>query len=96
MPRHEKADPAIVEALGLDEARTAMTQHGSSGFASTYKITSSSPDGAEWTYFIKTGRGPESQVMFRGASLPHSRENTAFQCCSPKTGDRSRDALNRC
>jgi hypothetical protein len=62
---HTKVDPAIIEALGLDPANSAMNSHGGSGFASTFKITSEK-DGKPLNYFVKTGEGAE--VMFKGTS----------------------------
>ncbi|KAF5024033.1 hypothetical protein F66182_3880 [Fusarium sp. NRRL 66182] len=62
---HTKVDPAILEALGLDPANSAMNSHGGSGFASTFKITSEK-DGKPVNYFFKTGTGKGAEVMFRG------------------------------
>lgn len=58
-------DPAILEALGLDASQTKMSTHGSSGFASSFKL-SSTVDGREMNYFVKTASGKDSEVMFRG------------------------------
>lgn len=58
-------DPAILEALGLDPAATQIASHGGSGFASTFKI-SSQVDGQDRNYFVKTGSGSDSELMFRG------------------------------
>ena len=58
-------DPAIIEGLGLDPNVTKIAAHGGSGFGSTFKL-SSIVDGKEKNYFIKTGAGPESEVMFKG------------------------------
>ncbi|KAJ4269554.1 hypothetical protein NW762_001221 [Fusarium torreyae] len=62
---HTKVDPAILEALGLDPANSAMNSHGGSGFASTFKITSER-DGKPVNYFVKTGTGKDAEVMFKG------------------------------
>lgn len=58
-------DPAIIEALGLGPNNTKIASHGGSGFASTFKL-SSSVDGKEKNYFVKTGSGADSKIMFRG------------------------------
>ncbi|KAI1846478.1 hypothetical protein JX265_004998 [Neoarthrinium moseri] len=58
-------DPAIIEALALDPAVTKIRSHGGSGFASTFKITSQ-VDGQDRNFFVKTGSGPESDLMFKG------------------------------
>jgi protein-ribulosamine 3-kinase len=64
---HTKVDPAIIEALGLDPANSAMNAHGGSGFASTFKITSEK-DGKPLNFFVKTGTGEGAEVMFKGTS----------------------------
>lgn len=60
-----KVDPAIIEGLGLDPSVTHLATHGGSGFASTFKL-SSEVDGKVRNFFVKTGTGPESKVMFQG------------------------------
>jgi protein-ribulosamine 3-kinase len=63
-----KIDPAILKALALDEANTTMATHRGSGFASTFKITSNGSDGEEKLFFVKQGKGKESEIMFAGNS----------------------------
>ncbi|KAI0443189.1 fructosamine kinase [Xylaria telfairii] len=58
-------DPAIIEALGLDPNKTKLTSHGGSGFASTFKL-SSTANGKEINYFVKTGTGSDAALMFQG------------------------------
>ncbi|KAM3479606.1 hypothetical protein MY5147_001661 [Beauveria neobassiana] len=58
-------DNAILEALGLDASATTMRSHGGSGFASTFKL-STTVDGQPTHYFVKTGRGADAEVMFKG------------------------------
>ena len=62
-------DPAILEALGLDAESTQMSSHGGSGFSSTFNLTSTK-DGEEVHYFVKTGSGKDAEVMFRGQPSP--------------------------
>ncbi|KAF4462030.1 serine threonine kinase [Fusarium albosuccineum] len=62
---YTKVDPAILEALGLDSDNSSIASHGGSGFASTFKI-STTVDGKPASYFVKTGTGKEAEVMFRG------------------------------
>lgn len=62
---YTKVDPAIIEALGLDPACSSIASHGGSGFASTFKI-STTVDGKPVNYFVKTGPGKEAEIMFRG------------------------------
>ncbi|KAI0874946.1 fructosamine kinase [Hypoxylon argillaceum] len=58
-------DPAIIEALSLNPHTTKLTSHGGSGFASTFKL-SSTVNGKDINYFVKTGTGPEAELMFQG------------------------------
>ncbi|KAL2116289.1 hypothetical protein VTJ04DRAFT_8456 [Mycothermus thermophilus] len=62
---HSNVDPAILEALGLEPTSSKMVAHGGSGFSSTFKLIADK-DGEQRTYFVKTGFGPEAEVMFRG------------------------------
>jgi hypothetical protein len=64
-----KLDPAILKALSLDAATTTLAAHGGSGFAFTGKVTSV-VDGKEKLFFVKTGKGKDSEVMFAGTSIP--------------------------
>jgi protein-ribulosamine 3-kinase len=61
-----KLDPAIVKALSLDAASTTIASHGRSGFVSTFKVTSTDSDGQEKLFFVKTGKGKDSEIMFTG------------------------------
>ncbi|KAL2133442.1 hypothetical protein VTI74DRAFT_2328 [Chaetomium olivicolor] len=76
-------DPAILDALGLEATSSKMVSHGGSGFSSTYKLTSTK-DGKELAFFIKTATGPEAEIMFSGehASLNaiHSAVPTLSLC----------------
>jgi hypothetical protein len=63
-------DPAILQALSLDAATTTIASHGGSGFASTFKITSKGNDGGEKLFFVKQGKGRESDIMFSGIFSP--------------------------
>lgn len=55
-------DPAIIEALGVPLEKCKISQHGSTGFAQSFKIMTED-DGKEKHYFAKTG--PEGN-MFKG------------------------------
>lgn len=59
-------DPAIIQALGLDAGQTQIASHGGSGFASTFKL-STTVNGEPMNYFVKTGSGSDSEVMFKGS-----------------------------
>jgi protein-ribulosamine 3-kinase len=60
-----KLDPAIIKALSLEASGTTLSAHGGSGFAFTGKVTSV-VDGKEKLFFVKTGKGNESEIMFAG------------------------------
>jgi len=66
-----KIDPAILSALSLDATKTKIASHGGSGFSSTSKLTSV-VDGKEKLFFVKTGKGEESEIMFTGTFNSHS------------------------
>lgn len=59
------ADPAILEALGLEATDSQLVPHGGSGFASSFKLTATK-DGEDVALFVKTGTGPDANVMFQG------------------------------
>ena len=71
-------DPAILEALGLDPSTTEakIASHGGSGFASSFKLTVTTPDGEEKPYFVKTGSGKDAEVMFQGELNSFPKLNT--------------------
>ncbi|KAF8540773.1 fructosamine kinase [Trichophaea hybrida] len=65
-----KPDLAILTALNLPAGVTAaVAPHGSSGFTSTFKVTTGNGD----NYFLKTGKGTSARTMFEGeyTSLHH-------------------------
>ncbi|KAF2438863.1 Ketosamine-3-kinase [Karstenula rhodostoma CBS 690.94] len=63
-----KLDPAVVELLRLDPEHTTVSSAGGGGCssASTSKITSKFRDGTEKSFFMKTGKGEDAEVMFAG------------------------------
>lgn len=66
-----KVDPAVLEALSLDAQNTSITPHGGSGFASSFKLTTTTRDDSgnekEKLYFVKVAKGEGSKVMFAGS-----------------------------
>ena len=58
-------DPAILKALSLEASNTTLAAHGRSGFAFTGKVTST-VNGNEKLFFVKTRKGRESEAMFAG------------------------------
>jgi protein-ribulosamine 3-kinase len=63
-----KLDPAVIELLNLDADHTTVSSAGGGGCssASTSKITSKLGDGTEKLFFMKTGRGENAEIMFKG------------------------------
>ncbi|KAI5864247.1 fructosamine kinase [Durotheca rogersii] len=60
-----RVDSAILQALALNPETTWIASHGGSGFSSTFKL-SSSINGKVKNYFVKTGTGSDSELMFKG------------------------------
>ncbi|KAK6063108.1 fructosamine kinase [Seiridium cupressi] len=77
-------DSAILTALGLDPATTNIASHGGSGFASTFKI-SSTIDGHDKNYFVKTGSGTDSELMFKGEHTSLNAIHDAVPSFCPKS-----------
>lgn len=61
-----KLDSAIIRALSLNPSSTRTALQNDSGFSTTAKITTTSVDGSEKHYFMKTGPGKEAAIMFEG------------------------------
>ncbi|KAF2271162.1 Ketosamine-3-kinase [Lojkania enalia] len=63
-----KLDPAVVKLLDLDPQNTSVSSAGGGGMssASTSKIATKLGDGTEKMFFMKTGRGREAEIMFKG------------------------------
>jgi protein-ribulosamine 3-kinase len=82
MAPNAAVDPAIIKALGLDTSRTKITSHGGSGFASTFKL-STTIEGQPVDFFVKTGSGKNSEIMFRGKllTLPNVHTRTSIEQC---------------
>lgn len=57
-------DAAIHRALSLDPATTRITSHGGSGFASTFRVTTSTTPPK--SYFVKVSPGSDGAVMCEG------------------------------
>jgi protein-ribulosamine 3-kinase len=69
-----KIDPAIIEALSLQDSSPEIQSHGGSGFSSTFKITAT-VNGQKKLFFVKTG-GPDSKVTFAGELAAESAPNS--------------------
>lgn len=76
-----KLDSAIIKALSLDPAKTSVASHGGSGFTSTAKISTTLKDGTERQYFMKTGKGKDAEVMFRGEHASLNAIHTVPSLC---------------
>jgi protein-ribulosamine 3-kinase len=87
-------DSAILKALKLDAGSTTIASHGGSGFSSTAKLTSkvreTSEDGeeveVEKIFFVKLGKGKESEIMFAGESLSVSMYPVTYLCSGISRG----------
>ncbi|KAK4122514.1 Ketosamine-3-kinase [Parathielavia appendiculata] len=58
-------DPAILEALGLEPTSSKLVPIGGSSFCSTYKLVATN-NSEDLSFFVKTGIGPDAEIMFRG------------------------------
>ncbi|KAL8665335.1 MAG: hypothetical protein Q9168_007730 [Polycauliona sp. 1 TL-2023] len=62
-----KLDPSILRTLSLNPSTTTVSTHGSSGFNSTAKITTTFPNSnTKKHFFMKSAPGPAAAEMFRG------------------------------
>ncbi|KAK5164381.1 uncharacterized protein LTR77_010077 [Saxophila tyrrhenica] len=82
-----KVDPAIVSLLKLDPANASVSSAGGGGMssASTSKITTKQADGSTMQYFLKTGRGPEAEIMFTGEHASLNAIHDAVPTLCPKS-----------
>jgi hypothetical protein len=66
-------DPAVLRLLSLDSSTTSVSSAGGGGCSSaqTFKITTKLADGTEKRFFMKTGSGKDSEVMFEGIMFQH-------------------------
>ncbi|KAH7040446.1 fructosamine kinase [Microdochium trichocladiopsis] len=78
-------DPAILDALGRKSEQTKISSHGGSGFASTFRLSSVKSDGQTVNYFVKTGSGPEADVMFTGEHASLNAIHSAVPNLCPKS-----------
>ncbi|KAF4125901.1 Fructosamine-3-kinase, partial [Geosmithia morbida] len=79
-------DPAIISALGLDPSRTKISLHGGSGFASSFRISTTPSDSSRpSSYFVKTGSGVRAEVMFRGEHASLNAIHDAVPTLCPKS-----------
>jgi hypothetical protein len=74
-----KLDPAVVNLLSLDPEKSSVSSHGGGGMssASTLKINTTLSDGTEKSFFMKTGKGSDAEIMFEGSPF-HSRLFTHY------------------
>jgi protein-ribulosamine 3-kinase len=64
MPPSASIDPSILRSLCLDASSTQITSYGSSGFSSTFRLTTTNPDSS---IFVKTsGEYSTAATMFAG------------------------------
>ncbi|KAK3114092.1 hypothetical protein LTR53_007939 [Teratosphaeriaceae sp. CCFEE 6253] len=82
-----KLDSAVSSLLGLDPGKSSVSLSGAVGMcsASTSKITTQLADGTEMQYFMKTGRGPEAELMFAGEHASLNAIHNAIPTLCPKS-----------
>lgn len=73
-----KLDPAVVKLLSLDPSNTSVSSYGGGGMssASTSKITTKLNDGTEKSFFMKTGKGKDAEIMFQGPQPPNASSSS--------------------
>lgn len=76
-----KIDPAILRALSLSPSNTTLASHGGSGFTTTGKLVTTLPDGSKKLFFLKTGAGRDSEVMFAGEHASLNALHTIPSLC---------------
>lgn len=76
-----KIDSAVLRALQLEPAQTTVKSHGGSGFSTTAKISTRLPNGTEKHFFMKTGRGQDADIMFRGEHASLNALHTVPSLC---------------
>jgi protein-ribulosamine 3-kinase len=70
-------DNAILETLRLDPTTTIVSTHGSSGFSSTFKVSS-----GKQLYFVKTKGGSGAKDMFIGRIVSFACMKRRLECLS--------------
>lgn len=78
-------DPAILEALSLSPESTTLDTHGSSGFASSFKLSTKLEDGTPKHFFVKTAGGKDAEVMFKGEHASLNAIHDAVPNLCPKS-----------
>ncbi|PPJ55939.1 hypothetical protein CBER1_03571 [Cercospora berteroae] len=78
-------DSAILAQLGLDASPVTTADHGGSSFSSTSKITAKLEDGNTKSYFMKSGKGSDSKVMFEGEHASLNAIHDAVPTLCPKS-----------
>lgn len=73
MPHPSKIDPSILSTLSLSAKDITFHPHGSSGFTSSYRLTT-----PQTSIFIKTSSTPDASIMFEGE---HNSLNAIHSVC---------------
>ncbi|KAF2642947.1 Ketosamine-3-kinase [Massarina eburnea CBS 473.64] len=82
-----KLDTAVIKLLNLDPESTTVSSAGGGGCssASTSKIISRLSDGTEKCFFMKTGKGEDADVMFKGEHASLSAIHAAVPSLCPQS-----------
>lgn len=73
-------EACILKSLSLPHSAAQLSRHGSSGFASTYKLTTEN-----LTCFVKTSSSAEANVMFEGEHASLNAIHSAVPSLCPKS-----------
>lgn len=78
-------DSAILSLLGLNPDQVTASGHGGSSFSKTSKITATLEDGTTKSFFMKSGKGSDAQVMFEGEHASLNAIHDAVPSFCPKS-----------
>jgi len=73
-------ESSLLKALSLSPSTTTLSRHGSSGFCSTYKLTTDSA-----TLFVKSSNSGDAATMFEGEHASLNAINSAVPSLCPKS-----------
>ena len=77
-------DSAILHALSLDTSSTKIASHGGSGFASTFRLTTTTSNRPK-SFFIKTSPNPDAALMFEGEHTSLNAIHSAVLSLCPQS-----------
>ncbi|KAI5357470.1 Putative protein kinase-like domain superfamily, fructosamine/Ketosamine-3-kinase [Septoria linicola] len=78
-------DSAILSLLNLEADQVTASGHGGSSFSSTSKITAKQDDGTSKSFFMKSGKGSDSKIMFEGEHASLNAIHNAVPTLCPQS-----------